>query len=105
MTVTLAAGNSSTASSSSSASSDSTSRERGVGIDGVTTARGEATLIFLFFCYAAFTAEIAAATAEADFFPTVDLVLRRGFMALPASGFVPASASVSSSASTDESDS
>jgi hypothetical protein len=71
------------------------------------TARGDAALLFLilfFFCSAAFTAEIAAATAEADFFATVDLVLRRDF-AMPAAGSTPASASVSSSASTDESDS
>jgi hypothetical protein len=32
---------------------------------------------FFFFCSADFTAEIAVATAEADFFTTVDLVLRR----------------------------
>jgi hypothetical protein len=71
----------------------------------VTTTRGEATLLFLFFFFysAAFTAEIAAVTAEAEFFPTVDLILRRDFTAPPASGSVPASASVSSSASTDES--
>jgi hypothetical protein len=51
---------------------------RGVGIDGGTTAGGEAALLFLFFFFSstAFTAEIAAATAEADFFPIVDLVLR-----------------------------
>jgi hypothetical protein len=49
----------------------------------VTTARGEAVVLFLFFffCSMPFTAEIAAATAEADFFPTVDLVLRRDFAA------------------------
>jgi hypothetical protein len=104
-------GNSSIASSfsfsSSSSSSDSTSRERGVGIDGVITTGGEAVVLFLFFffCYTPFTAGIAAATAEADFFPIVDLVLRRDFAMPPASGSVPASASVSSSASTDESDS
>jgi hypothetical protein len=76
--------------SSSSSSFDSTSRERGVGIDGVTTTRGEATLLFLFFFFysAAFTAEIAAVTAEAEFFPTVDLILRRDFTAPPASGSV-----------------
>jgi hypothetical protein len=62
-------------------------------------------LFFFFFFYsAAFTAEIAAATAEADFFPTVDLDLRRDF-ATAASGSAPVSTSVSSSASTDESDS
>jgi hypothetical protein len=83
-------------SSSSSSSSDSTSRERGVGIDGVTTAGGEAALLFLFFffCSAAFTAEIATAIADADFFPTVYLVLRRDFAAPPASGSVPASISI-----------
>jgi hypothetical protein len=72
----------------------------------VTTAGGEAALIFLFFfffCSAAFTVEMAAATAEVDFFPTVDLVLRRDFT-MPASGSAPVSASISSSASTDESD-
>jgi hypothetical protein len=62
-------------------------------------------LLFFFFCSVAFTAEIAAATTEADYFATVDLVLRRDFTAPPASGSVPASASVSSSTSTDESDS
>jgi hypothetical protein len=46
---------------------------------------------------------IAVATAEEDFFTTVDLVLRRDFAAL--TGSAPVSASVSSSASTDESDS
>jgi hypothetical protein len=87
--------------------SDSTSRERGIGIDGVTTAGGEASFLFLFlfFFSAAFTAKIAAGTAEADFFPTVDLVLRRDFMTPPASRSVTASASVSLLASTDESDS
>jgi hypothetical protein len=61
-----------------SSSSDSTSREWGVGIDGVTTAGGEAALLFLIFlfCSAAFTAEIATAIAKVDLFPTVDLVLR-----------------------------
>jgi hypothetical protein len=51
-----------------------TSREWGVGIDGVTTAGGEAAFLFLFFffCSAAFTVEIAAATAEADFFTIVN---------------------------------
>jgi hypothetical protein len=44
------------------------------------------------------------ATAEADFFATVDLVLRRDFAALT-TGSVPASTSVSLLASTDESDS
>jgi hypothetical protein len=80
--------------------------ERGFGIDGVTTAGGDAALLFLFFffCSAAFIAEIAAATAEADFFATIDLVLRRDF-ATTAAGSTPASTSVSSSASTDESDS
>jgi hypothetical protein len=69
-------------SSSSSSSSDPTSRERGVGIVGVATAGGDAALLFLFFFYsAAFTAEIAVATAEADFFATVDMVLRRDFAA------------------------
>jgi hypothetical protein len=68
-------------------------------------ARGDATLLFLFFFYsAAFTTEITVATAEADFFSTVDLVLRRDFAALTA-GSTLASASVSSSASTDELDS
>jgi hypothetical protein len=68
-------------------------------------AGGEASLLFLFFFYStAFTAEIAVATAEADFFATVDLVLRQDFAA-PTTGSAPASASVSSSASTDESDS
>jgi hypothetical protein len=91
---------------SSSSSSESTSHERGVGIDGVVTARGDAALLFLFFffCSAAFTAEIAAATAEEDFFATIDLVLHRDFMA-PAAGSAPASALVSLSASTDELDS
>jgi hypothetical protein len=66
---------------------------------------GDAALLFLFFfCSASFTAEIAAATTEADFFATVDLVLRRDF-AVPVAGSTPASASVSLSASTDESDS
>jgi hypothetical protein len=48
----------------------------------VTTTGGEAALLFLFFffCSAAFTAEIAATTAQADFFPTVNLVLRRDFL-------------------------
>jgi hypothetical protein len=68
------------------------------------TTRGDAILLFLFFYSAAFTTEIAAATAEADFFVTVDLVLRQVF-ATTAAGSTPASASVSSSASTDESDS
>jgi hypothetical protein len=78
---------------------------------GVITARREfAFLLLLFFFSAAFTAETAAATAEADCFPTTDLVLRRGFATPPASRPVPtspplASSSVSSSASTDESDS
>jgi hypothetical protein len=105
-------GNSSIASSfffsdSSSSSSDSTSHERGVGIDGVTTVGGETAFLFLFFFFysAAITVEIAAATAESDFFPTVDLVLRRDFTAPPAPGSVPTFALVSSSASTDESDS
>jgi hypothetical protein len=89
---------------SSSSSSDPTSRERGVGIAGVATARRDATLFLLFFCSAAFTAEIAVATAEADFFAVVDLVLRRDF-AVPTTGSAPASVSVSSSASFDESDS
>jgi hypothetical protein len=95
--------------SSSSSSSDSTSWERGVGIDGVVTTGGEAALLFLFFvfCSAAFTAEIAVATNEVDLFPTVDLVLR--FKTPPVPGPAPASSpaltSVSSSASTDESDS
>jgi hypothetical protein len=77
----------------------------------VTTAGGEAVLLFLFFFYsAALTAETAAATAEADCFPTVDLVLRHVFAAPLASGATPASPPstsllVSSSASTDESDS
>jgi hypothetical protein len=71
-----------------------------MGIDGVTTVGGEPTL--LFFCYsAAFTAEMAVAIAEADFFPTVDLVLCRDFTTL-ASGSALVSASVPSSASTDE---
>jgi hypothetical protein len=41
-------------------------------------AGGDAALLFLFlfFCCAAFTAEIAVAMAEAVFFATVDLVLR-----------------------------
>jgi hypothetical protein len=61
--------------------------------------------LFLLFCYsAAFTTEIAVAMAEADFFGTVDLVLHWDFAAL-AAGSGPASVSVSSSASTDESDS
>jgi hypothetical protein len=70
------------------------------------TAGGDAAFLFLFlfFCSAAFTAEIVVATAEADFFTTVDLVLHRDFTT-PASGSAPASALVSSSASTDESDS
>jgi hypothetical protein len=101
--------NSSTTSSfffSSSSSSDSTSRERGVRIDGVTTAGGDAAFLFLFFFFysTAFTAEIAAATSEAGFFPTVDLVLRRDFVTA-ASRSAPVFASMSSSASTDESDS
>jgi hypothetical protein len=71
----------------------------------MTIARGDAALLFLFFfCSVAFTVEIAAATAEADFFATVDLVLCRDF-ATPAPESAPASASVSSLASTDESDS
>jgi hypothetical protein len=91
--------------SSSSSSSYPNSRERGVGIVGVATAGGEAALLFLFFfCSTAFTAEIAVATVEADFFATVDLVLRRDFAA-PTTGSVPASVSVSSSASTDKRDS
>jgi hypothetical protein len=64
--------------------------------------RGCALFFFFFFFFffsAAFTAEIAVATNEADFFATVDLVLRRDF-ATPAAGSAPASASVSSSAST-----
>jgi hypothetical protein len=75
----------------SSSSSDSTSHERGVGIDGVTTAGGEAALLFLFyFFFAALTAETATAMAEADFFATADLVLlRRAFAAPPASGAAP----------------
>jgi hypothetical protein len=69
------------------------------------TAGGDAVLLFLFFfCSAAFTADIAAAMAEADFFATVDLVLRWDF-ATPVAGSAPSSASVSSSASIDESDS
>jgi hypothetical protein len=86
--------NSSTASSFSfssySSSSDLISRERGVGIIGVVTARGDAALLFLFvfFCSTAFTAEIAAATAKADFFATVDLVLRRD-IAARAAGSAP----------------
>jgi hypothetical protein len=41
-------------------------------------ARGDAALLFIFFFYSvAFTAEIAVATAEADLFASVDLVLRR----------------------------
>jgi hypothetical protein len=89
----------------SSSSSDPTSRERGVRIVGVATAGGEASLLFLFFfCYAALTAEIAVAMAEADFFATVDLVLRWDLEA-PTTGSAPTSASVSSSASTNESDS
>jgi hypothetical protein len=67
--------------------------------------RGEASLLFLFFfCFAAFTAKIAVATAEVDLFATVDLVLRCDFAA-PMTGSAPASASVYSSASTDEFDS
>jgi hypothetical protein len=67
---------------------------------------GDAALLFLFFffCSLAFIAEIAAATVEADFFATVDLVLRWDF-AMPAAGSAPTSASVSSLASTNESDS
>jgi hypothetical protein len=57
-----------------------------------------------FFYSVAFTAKIAAATAEADFFATIDLVLRRDFAA-PIAGSTPASVLVSSSASTDELDS
>jgi hypothetical protein len=71
-------------------------------------AGGDAALLFLFFffffCSAAFTAEIATATAEEDFFATVYLVLRQDFAA-PVAGSTLASMSVSSSASTDESDS
>jgi hypothetical protein len=71
-----------------------TSRERGVGIVGVATAGGDAALVFLFFfCSAAFTAEIAVATAEADFFATVDLVLRPDFAA-PTTGSTPLRVSV-----------
>jgi hypothetical protein len=98
-------------SSSSSSSSDSTSLDQGVRIVGVRTAGGEVAVLFLFFFFsAAFTAETAAAIAEADCFPTADLVLRRGFAAPPASEPVPTSPSpaslpVSSSASTNESDS
>jgi hypothetical protein len=68
-------------------------------------AGGDAALLFLFFffCSATYTAQIAVATAEADFFATVDLVLRRDF-ATPVAGSTPTSASVSSLASTDESD-
>jgi hypothetical protein len=99
-------GNSLIASSFSFSFFDSTSHKQGIGIDGVTTVRGEATLLFLFFffCSAAFTAEIVATTAEADFFPTINLVLRRDIAAPPASGSIPAFASVSSSASTEELD-
>jgi hypothetical protein len=69
------------------------------------TAGGDAALLFLFFfCSTAFTAEVAVATAEADFFTTVDLVLRRDF-ATTAPRSTPASALVSSSASTNEPDS
>jgi hypothetical protein len=89
------AGNSSTAlslfSSSSSFSSDSTSLDQGVGIIGVTTARGDVAFLFLFPFSTAFTAEMAATIAEADCFPTADLILRRGFAAPPASGPAPAS--------------
>jgi hypothetical protein len=69
-------------------------------------AGGDAALLFLFFyfCSAAFTAEIIAATAEADFFATLDLVLRWD-CTVPVAESSPASASVSSSASTDELDS
>jgi hypothetical protein len=91
--------------SSSSSSSEPTSRERGVGIIRVVMAGGDAALLFLFFfCSAAFAAEVAVATAEADFFATVDLVLHRDFATL-AAGSTPASTSVSLSASTDKSDS
>jgi hypothetical protein len=62
--------------SSSSSPSDFTSLEQGVKIDGVTTARGEVAFFSLFFFSADFTEEIAAAAAEADCFPTSDLVLR-----------------------------
>jgi hypothetical protein len=85
--------------------------DRGVAIVDVTTAGGEVAFLFLFFFFfVAFTAETAATTAEVSCFRTTDLVLRRDFAAPPASGPVPASPSpasslVSSSASTDESDS
>jgi hypothetical protein len=100
-------GESSTASSSSS-SFKSTSLDRGVGIDGVTTADGEVAFLFLFFFFsAALIAETAAEAAETDYFTAVDLVLRWDFQAPPESGPVPTlpltSTSVSSSASTDES--
>jgi hypothetical protein len=76
-----------------------------MGIIGVATAGGEASLLFLFFFYsAAFTVEIAVETAEVDFFATTDLVLHRDFAA-PTTGSALVSASVSSLASTDESDS
>jgi hypothetical protein len=77
----------------------------------VITTRGEAALLFLFYFFsAALTAEIAAAAAEADYFPTADLVRHRAFAVPPASGVAsasppPALSPVSSSASTDESDS
>jgi hypothetical protein len=82
---------------------------RGIRIAGVTTASAEVAFLFFFFFSAAFTAETAVAADEADYYATADLVLRRDFVAPPASGPIPASpptsTSVSSSASTDESDS
>jgi hypothetical protein len=95
--------------SSSSSFSDSTSLESGVRIAGVTTTGGEVAFHFLFFFYpTAFTAETAIAADEADCFATTDLVLRWDFTVPPASRPTPVSpptsTSVSSSASTDESD-
>jgi hypothetical protein len=88
-----------------------TSLERGIGIAGVTTADGEVAFLFLlfFFFFAAFTVETAAAANDTNCFITADLVLHRDLAVPPASGPVPAlpptSTSVSSLASTDESDS
>jgi VIT1/CCC1 family predicted Fe2+/Mn2+ transporter len=99
--------------SSSYSSSVSTSLVDGVGITGVSTAGGGLVFLFLFFfsasSLAVFIVATFAAAVETDYFATAALVLRLGFTALLASGPVPASpqtsGSVSSSASTDESDS
>jgi hypothetical protein len=98
-------------SSSSSSSPELTSLVNGVGITDVLTAGGGLVFLFLFlfFFFAVFTAATLAAAVKADCFTAAALVLRLGFMAPFASEPVlvtpPTSRSVSSSASTDESDS